>query len=136
MQSKKKFRQLSFGSALPIELAIFVWMGFRGWEHDMRKDRATDYETYKEIMGELLRPIEASGLDIETLKRLYESKLVYLENLRVTCFMEVNQGGSGHFTMEDYRLILQALGETNRHLRDLMMVAITTNLAKRRAGGF
>ncbi len=102
----------------------------------MRKDRATDYETYKEIMGELLRPIEASGLDIETLKRLYESKLVYLENLRVTCFLEINQGGAGHFTMEDYRLILQALGETNRHLRDLMMVAITTNLAKRRTGSF
>lgn len=97
----------------------------------MRNDRCTDYETYREIMGELLRPIEASGLDVDTLKRLYESKLVYLENLRVKCFIEVNAGKGGHFTMEDYQLILRALGETNKHLRELMLLAITHNLKKR-----
>ena len=96
----------------------------------MRNDRSTDYETYREIMGELLRPIEAHGLDVDTLKRLYESKLVYLENLRVKCFKEAN-GGGGHFTMDDYRLILKALAETNRHLRDLILLALDTSMKKR-----
>ena len=98
----------------------------------MRNQQSTDYNTYREIMGELLRPIEASGLDVDTLKRLYESKLVYLENLRVKCFLELN-GAGGHFTMEDYRLILRATSETNKHLRDLILVHITTKL-KQRAG--
>ncbi len=98
----------------------------------MHKDRCTDYETYREIMGELLRPIESHDLDVDTLKRLYESKLVYLENLRVKCFMEVNGLGSESlFTMDDYRLILKALDETNRHLRDLILCAITTKLKLR-----
>jgi hypothetical protein len=98
----------------------------------MRKDRSTDYETYREIMGELLRPIESHDLDVDTLKRLYESKLVYLENLRVKCFVEVNgQGTESLFTMDDYRLILKALDETNRHLRDLILCAITTKLKQR-----
>ncbi len=97
----------------------------------MRKERSTDYETYREIMGELLRPIESLDLDVDTLKRLYESKLVYLGNLRVQCFLEVNGGANGHFTMDDYRLILKALNETNRHLRNLILVAITTQLQKR-----
>jgi hypothetical protein len=100
----------------------------------MRNDQSTDFATYREIMGELLRPIEAHGLDAETLKRLYESKLVYLDNLRVRCFIELNSGRAGHFTMQDYQLILQAIGETNRHLRDLILLVITSNLKKRTAG--
>lgn len=97
----------------------------------MRNERSTDYETYREIMGELLRPIEAQGLDVETLKRLYQSKLVYLENLRVKCFCEVNSGAGGHFTMVDYKLILKAVAETNGHLRSLVLLALSTQLAKR-----
>ena len=100
----------------------------------MTKDRSTDYETYREIMGELLRPIDASGLDVDTLKRLYESKLVYLENLRVKCFVAVNSTQPGPFTVEDYSLILKALAETNRHLKDLILIAINSNLKKRTAG--
>jgi len=99
----------------------------------MRNDQSTDFATYREIMGELLRPIEAHGLDVDTLKRLYESKLVYLENLRVRCFFELNSAAGGHFTMNDYKLILQALADTNRHLRNLILLAISTNLKKRTA---
>lgn len=99
----------------------------------MRKDRSTDYETYREIMGELLRPIEVEGLDVDTMKRLYESKLVYLENLRIKCFCELNSGVQSPFTFDDYGLILKALAETNRHLRDLILLAINTNLKKRSA---
>ncbi|MBM4253866.1 MAG: hypothetical protein FJ146_18005 [Deltaproteobacteria bacterium] len=99
----------------------------------MRNDQSTDFATYREIMGELLRPIEGHGLDVDTLKRLYESKLVYLENLRVRCFLELNSAAGGHFTMNDYKLILQASAETNRHLRNLILLAISTNLKKRTA---
>ena len=46
----------------------------------------TDYETYKEIMDELKNPIIAKGLDPDLLIRLHESKVIYLDNLRVRCF--------------------------------------------------
>ena len=98
----------------------------------MKKEQSTDYETYREIMDELLQPIQAEGLDVDTLKRLYESKLVYLENLRVRCFYELNGEQSGHFTMHDYQLILKAAKETNRHLRELILVAVSTKLELRK----
>jgi hypothetical protein len=99
----------------------------------MRNMSSTDYETYREIMGELMRPIESMGLDLDTLKRLYQSKLVYLENLRAKCFIEINCGRTTHFTMQDYQLILGALGETNRHVRELILLALTTQLQKKSA---
>jgi lipase chaperone LimK len=101
-------------------------------ERVMAKQLTTDYETYREIMDELVRPIESSGLDIDTLKRLYESKLVYLENLRVKCFLEINNGKASHFSMEDYQLILKAARDTEVHVKDLIMIAIMTNLERRK----
>lgn len=98
----------------------------------MARDQRIEYETYREIMDELLRPIDGEGLDIETLKRLYESKLVYLENLRVRCFLEMNQVKPGHFTLEDYGIIRVAMSRTTQHLRDLVVVAVTSGLAKRK----
>lgn len=99
----------------------------------MLNKSATDYETYREIMGELMRPIASTGLDLDTLKRLYQSKLVYLENLRSKCFVEINCGRVTHFTMHDYELIVSALSETNRHVRELILLAMTTQLGKRSA---
>lgn len=100
----------------------------------MRKDRSIDYETYREIMGELLRPIDVEGLDVDTMKRLYESKLVYLENLRVKCFCELNGASESPFTIDDYGLIIKAIAETNRHLRELILLAINANLRRCRVG--
>ncbi len=95
---------------------------------------ATDYETYKEIMGELLSPIIAQGLDLDTLKRLYESKAVYLENLRLKCFWELNTKPSEtFFKNEDYILILHAIKETRAHIRNLILVAVSDNLGKKKA---
>ena len=99
----------------------------------MRKGPPTDYETYAAIMGELLRPITAEGLDSDTLKRLYESKLVYLENLRAKCFWEMNRTAASPFSVEDYSLILKAVQQTRGHLRDAILLAINSNLAKRQA---
>ena len=92
---------------------------------------STDYETYVEIMGELLSPIRSEGLDADTLKRLYESKLVYLDNLRTKCFFEINSGRETHFTGDDCALILEAMVQTKDHLHDVVLVVINENLAKR-----
>ena len=93
-------------------------------------DYAHDYETYREIMNDLLKPIASEGLDADTLKRLYESKLVYLENLRIKCFQEMNGRGSrpGYFSTKDYELILRAVKQTHQHLHDLIIVAVTCSL--------
>jgi len=98
----------------------------------MKAGTPTDYETYHEIMDELLSPIESEGLDVDTLKRLYESKLVYLENLRVKCFMEMNRKDSNvYFTIHDYRVILSAIDQTHGYLHDLVLTAVTCSLKKR-----
>ena len=98
----------------------------------MGKKSTIDYETYRQIMDELLQPILQEGLDVDTLRRLYQSKLVYLENLRVKCFREMNAPSSSPFTMTDYQLILKAVNETHRHIRDLILLAINNNLEKRK----
>ena len=100
----------------------------------MDLSHAADYETYKEIMGELIKPILADGLDPETLKSLYDSKAVYLENLRIKCFRELNGESPGHFTWDDYRLILRALEENRNHVRHLILVAVSEKLDQRQAG--
>ena len=96
----------------------------------------TDYETYLEIMDDLLSPIRSDGLDPDTLKRLYESKLVYLENLRVKCFMEMNHPeGKAFFTVHDYEIILKAIRQTHCHLHDLVVLAVSCSLHKRKVMG-
>jgi hypothetical protein len=94
----------------------------------MSKKSQTDYETYREIMNDLLKPIAADGLDTDTLKRLYESKMVYLENLRVKCFREMNSGRTTHFNRDDYRIIVEASVMTREHLRGVVISAITDRL--------
>jgi hypothetical protein len=91
-----------------------------------------EYETYREIMSELLSPISAAGLDDETLCRLYKSKLVYLENIRVKCFKSMNNGRQSPFCYDDYVLILRAIQENTKYLRSVIMLAISSNLAKRK----
>ena len=100
----------------------------------MAEYRATDYETYREIMGELIKPILADGLDAETLKSLYESKAVYLESLRVKCFKELNsEKRSSHFTWDDYHLVATAIKENHNHVRNLILVAVNEKLETRKA---
>ena len=99
----------------------------------MKFDVVTDYQTYREIMDELLSPINGDDLDPDLLVRLYQSKLVYLENLRTKCFMEINRKSDSLFTAEDYALIIKAVRETKSHLRQTMMLAISENLSKRKA---
>ena len=79
-------------------------------------------------MDQLLEPINAEGLDLETLKKLYESKLVYLQNLRVKCFCEMNSSKPGFFSMRDYALIISALKETRLHLKELVLDAVYASL--------
>ena len=91
----------------------------------METECPTDYETYKQIMNELLLPICEEGLDLDTLKRLYESKWVYLENLRIRCFLDMNRiSDNTLFTISDYRLILEAQKKTSFQLRHLIITAL------------
>ena len=96
-------------------------------------DFATDYETYREIMDDLLNPIIADGIDDDTLKTLYESKAVYLENLRVKCFMEMNAKKNTYFSYKDYQLILRAIDENKKHVRALILCVVGKNLDKSKA---
>ena len=98
----------------------------------MKDSRATDYETYREIMEELLNPIMADGLDMDTLKSLYESKSVYLENLRIKCFCELNSGKQTHFSWDDYHLIMRANTENKHHIRKLILLNVSTGLDRRK----
>ena len=92
----------------------------------------TDYITYREIMDELLSPIRPNGLDSDTLKRLYVSKSVYLENLRLKCFWELNRNKDTYFTWEDYEIISLAKKQTRTHLRELIIYSMNENLARRK----
>jgi len=96
----------------------------------MSSSPSTDYETYKQVMDELMRPIAADGLDDDTLKRLYESKLVYLENLREKCFWEINTDEHAHFTSNDHALILSAISQTRRQLTEVIRLTIVNNLSR------
>jgi hypothetical protein len=99
----------------------------------MKFDVITNYQTYREIMDELLSPINGDDLEADILVRLYQSKLVYLENLRTKCFMEINRKSETPFTATDYALIIKAVKETKAHLRQSMVLAISENLSNRKA---
>lgn len=92
-----------------------------------------DYLTYREIMADLLNPITPDKLDPDTLIRLTRSKLVYLENLRVKCFREINGTSDSGFTAADYELIIEAIRRSESHMRAAVKGAIKANLSRRKA---
>lgn len=94
---------------------------------------ATDYETYQEIMDELIKPINKTGLDADTLKRLYESKAVYLENLRVKCFYSMNKSDSSCFSWSDYQLILKAIAENKKQMNKIILSVFRECLIDKKA---
>lgn len=98
-------------------------------------EQHTDFETYQAIMHELQRPIDANAspeLDADTLKRLYQSKLVYLENLRIQCFRQMNRHREeSYFRKTDYELIVNAISDTHCHLRELVLNTLRNSLAAR-----
>lgn len=96
------------------------------------EDCKAEYETYREIMDELLEPIRGEGLDVDTLARLYESKLVYLKNLRVKCFYSLNRKSENLFTTDDLGLILRAVEETKANLKELVLLVVSARLARRK----
>jgi hypothetical protein len=55
--------------------------------------------------------------------------------MRHKCFCDVNRDPEkSKFSMSDYQLILEAIQRTNRHLRDLVLFAMTEKLSRRNAG--
>ena len=98
----------------------------------MSRSSVIDYETYCEIMSDLMNPIDDSGLDKDTLKCLYESKLIYLENLRLKCFQDINSKTDGPFSSQDLSLIFSALDQTKGHLRDLVILSMSNAIIRQK----
>jgi len=82
-----------------------------------------DDEAHREVMEELFKPICSEGLDHTILRRLYESKLIYLENLRIKSFQEINLEKNSRFSLKDYELILLAIKKTKHRIKDLILLA-------------
>lgn len=78
------------------------------------------YQSYQRIKVDLHQKIDDTGLDAMTLKRLYESKLVYLEELRRTCFRSLNSAEESSFTPDDLGFIITGIRITRSHLRALV----------------
>ena len=96
----------------------------------MEKTLFDDYKTYKEIVSELMNPIVGNELDLETLTMLYESKLVYLEHIRLQCFQSINSNQQNCFTKEDLDFIVSAIYDTNQRLTTLIKLVISKSLKK------
>jgi hypothetical protein len=98
------------------------------------------YELYKELIEELLSPIEPS-MDAQVRYELYLSKLVYLENLQEQCFRSVNcrkaasaRNAGQSFTAEDLSTIREALASTHEHLRTAILEALNHRLSQTGTG--
>ena len=91
--------------------------------------KSLDYNTYCQIKDDLPLPIFNAEVDKETLKRLYDSKLFYLEHLRTTCFKAMNKNTSSNFTVEDYSFILYSIENTKKYLNDLVREVVVHKLS-------
>lgn len=83
----------------------------------------SSFEFYREIVDELLSPIDLS-LEPQVRYELYLSKLVYLENLREQCFRSVNKKSMervNSFSGEDLQTIQNAIVATHQFLRDTIL---------------
>jgi hypothetical protein len=96
------------------------------------------YELYKELVDELLTPIEPS-LDLNVRYELYVSKLVYLENLQEQCFRSVNSGVQSApptksrcktFSTSDLQTIQDAISATNDFMRETILEALESRLSR------
>jgi hypothetical protein len=94
----------------------------------MKQSAMQDYEVYREIMDDLHAPLKTEGLDIDMIKELYVSKLIYLENLRVKCFTEINKNLGGYFSHDDYRFILEAIHKTKHYMRAIIFESLARTL--------
>lgn len=95
------------------------------------------YELYKELLEELLAPIEQT-LDLNVQYELYLSKLVYLENLQQQCFRSINigsscfyEGQSNSFSQTDLATIQEAITSTHEYIRRTILNALEERLNSR-----
>lgn len=96
----------------------------------------TEYESFQEIIDDLMKPIGGEGLTVEMVIRLYESKLAYLENIRIKCFRDINRPAAPgvndmqRFQVQDYDLILAAIDLTKKTLKYTVLTSVTDLLKK------
>lgn len=93
------------------------------------------YQLYRELMEELLAPLEPT-LDVNVRYELYQSKLIYLENLQEQCFRTVNKrpaGSATHnddFTPQDMKTINSAITSTHNFMRSTILEALNLRLSR------
>lgn len=90
------------------------------------------YELYKELVDELLTPIEQS-LDLNVRYELYLSKIVYLENLQTQCFRSLNssnKNSKNKFSGDDLTIIHNAIASTHNYMRETILEALELRLSK------
>ncbi|MEN9809969.1 MAG: hypothetical protein RLZZ488_1536 [Pseudomonadota bacterium] len=98
----------------------------------MQEPSEISYELYKELVDELLTPIEHS-LDLNVRYELYLSKIVYLENLQSQCFRSLNksrQNRKNQFSGEDLEIIRDAISSTHSFMRETILEALELRLSK------
>lgn len=90
------------------------------------------YELYRELVDELLTPIEHS-LDLNVRYELYLSKLVYLENLQEQCFRSINGRSAqteSSFSSSDLKMIQDAISTTHEFMRETILEALEMRLSR------
>lgn len=97
-----------------------------------REPSEISYELYKELVDELMAPIESS-LDCHVRYELYLSKLVYLENLQEQCFRSINSSqsqASQPFAADDLSTIQSAISSTHDFMRETILEALENSFSR------
>ncbi len=140
IRSNPPSRHLNLISRMPITLAYLAYHA-DGVHQVMKSSNAfttsfkKEFDSYHEIRSDLQLPIAAEGLDSDTLIRLYESKLVYMENLRAKAFYDINRPAQlALFSLKDYSHIIESIKITKTHLKTVMLGEIRNVIQSRKAG--
>jgi hypothetical protein len=88
--------------------------------HIFPQDTKVSYELYRELAGELCAPIDDVNMGLELRHELYLSKLVYLQNLQVQCFKNINSSQQKDclYDVSDLENIYHAIQVTEEFLKD------------------
>lgn len=91
------------------------------------------FELYRQIAEDLCLPVD-DNLEREVRYELYLSKWIYLERLRESCFVRMNQGMETKpegFCPEDLSRIQRAMALTREFIRQMNFDALKHGLAVR-----
>lgn len=95
-----------------------------------QKNDDLNYDLYRDIADDLSSQVDQK-LEPEVRYELYQSKLVYLTNLQIQCFKQINLAGSkSQFQNSDLANIILAIEMTHKQMRDTVLEAMDKCLAR------